>query len=88
MTYFKLDLIKEFQSITGKSFEDSFSILNNSNAFSSSSMNVNVKEYHRLASNHDASSESIINSLSKATGRSYENIMSEINMIPVTPLKK
>ena len=88
MTYFKNDLIKNFGNITGKSFEDSASTLNNSNTSSSHSMHFNVKEYHNTAVNNGASSESVINSLGEIMGRSYENIRTGINMIPLKPFSR
>lgn len=88
MAYDKNDVIKNFMNLTGKSFEDSSRLLNNSNTFSDYSTNINIKEFHRVASISGASSGNIINTLSSSTGRSIENIRSEINMIPLTNLKK
>jgi len=73
----------------GKSYENSLMDLNRLDkprAFNSWTT-FDIKGFGRLARSNGASDIAITKEVSRLTGKSFENSLMELNMIPVKPLK-
>jgi len=85
----KSDVAGSLSRLTGKGFENCLMDLNRidkPSAFDSLG-NFSVRDFGRFARNEGVPETGIINTVSRLTGKSFENSLIELNMIPVKPLK-
>ena len=85
----KHDVAMNLGRLTGKGYENSLMDLNRidkPSAFDSLG-NFNVRGFGRFARSEGISEVGITNVMSRLTGKSFENSLMELHMIPVKPLK-